>query len=116
MMTIAAAVHQDVAAAGAVLTVGDTTVNFVNQTGWISNTGIASRRIKVLEILDATSYRVRYEALLGDGNFSKNSATGANDATYPSNLSGNDVSAYDGGTVDYPEQLRQMTQDEMDGN
>ncbi len=93
-------------AAGSLITVASTTANFRGQLGYISNSGQTSRRIKITEVVSTTTYRAKFYAYLDEDNFARESSVGAGDASYPSSVAGSVLTAYNGGTVDFPEQLR----------
>ena len=87
------------------IAVDSTTDIWPGQLGNISASGVATRRIKVVDVLSATTFRAKYEPRIGDDNFMKNSVSGASDAGYPSSAAANDLSAYTTGSVLFDQQL-----------
>jgi hypothetical protein len=81
------------------ITTTSTTNIYPGQIGYISAAGQTTRRIRVVDVPLATTFRAKYEPKINDDNFRKPSTSGGTDAGYPGSAAPQDLSAYTGGSV-----------------
>jgi hypothetical protein len=88
-----------------VITVSSTTDIWPGQIGQISKSGQTTRRVKVTEVRSATTFRCKFEPLINDDNFAKDSSPGAGDAGYPGSSASANLAQYDTGNIRFERQL-----------
>lgn len=76
-----------------VLTVDETATLWPGQIGWLSKAAVDSQRVQIVEVLSATTIRVRIVPRIDDKNFAKTAPVG-----YP-NLWSSDLSGFAGGSA-----------------
>lgn len=93
------------------ITVDATTDIWRGQIGVIQKAGVTSRRVKVTDVPSTTTFRAKYEPLINDDNFARDSVSGAGDAGYPGSAAANNLAAYTGGTITFDAQLVETAPD-----
>lgn len=88
-----------------VVTVGSTTAVWPGQIGYLNNTGLATLRVAVVSVTDATHFVVKAEPKINDDNFMKGTLP-----AYPGN-SAADFTTYNGGGIYFPSQVVPTQQD-----